>query len=178
MFLCIYGVWLGVLLRPCIKSNGMEDLECVSRKQHKHLRSWVIDRWKMTFRISCLCWSVMLSCCITRHPICQIWTAVVGGNCFAMPKMDLPPFKLHGRNTDASSHWSDLPDTSRGLTELIKCNCTKGCTGNCKCRSALLSCTELCKCKRVPVNGTKKKISRGHETNFIFLELSGIINCV
>ena len=40
------------------------------------------------------------------------------------PKMDLPPFKLHGRNTDASSHWSELPDASRGLRELIKCNYT------------------------------------------------------
>ena len=63
------------------------------------------------------------------------------------PKMDLPPFKLHGWNTDASPYWSDLPEASRGLRELIKCTCTKGCTGNCKCRGAPLPCTELCKCK-------------------------------
>ena len=63
------------------------------------------------------------------------------------PIMDLPPFENFGWNPDASPHWTDLPQASQGLRELIKCNCKKGCTGNCKCKCAPLPCTELCKCK-------------------------------
>ncbi len=63
------------------------------------------------------------------------------------PIMDLPPFTMYGWKSDASPHWTDLPQASRALRELIKCNCTKGCKGNCKCKRAPLPCTELCKCK-------------------------------
>ena len=63
------------------------------------------------------------------------------------PIMDLPPFEQFGWNADTSPHWTDLPQASQGLRELIKCNCTKRCTGNCKCKHAPLPCTELCKCK-------------------------------
>ena len=61
--------------------------------------------------------------------------------------MNLPSFEEYGWNADATPHWTDLPQASKGLRELIKCHCTKGCTGNCKCKRASLPCTELCQCK-------------------------------
>ena len=63
------------------------------------------------------------------------------------PVMDLPTFEGFGWNTNATPHWTDLPQASKGLRELVKCNCTKGCSGNCKCKRSSLPCTELCKCK-------------------------------
>ena len=78
-------------------------------------------------------------------------SAYFGGyvwGCSLTPKMNLPPFYLHGWNPDATPHWSNLEEASRGLRELIKCKCTKGCSGgNCKCRRAPLPCKELCSCK-------------------------------
>ena len=51
-------------------------------------------------------------------------------------------------NVDATPHWTNIPQASKGLRELIKCNCSKGCSsGNCKYKRASLLCTELCKCK-------------------------------
>ena len=44
-------------------------------------------------------------------------------------------------------HWTDLPQASKSLLEVVKCNCTEGCSGNCKCKRSSLPCTELCKCK-------------------------------
>ena len=70
----------------------------------------------------------------------------VWGN-LLIPMMNLPPFEMHGWKADATPHWTNLPQASKGLRELIKCNCKKGCTGNCKCRRASLPCTELCQCK-------------------------------
>ena len=76
--------------------------------------------------------------------------AYIGGYVWSsslLPIMDLPPIEEFGWNDDATPYWSDLPQASKGLRELIKCNCLKGCTGNCKCKRATLPCTELCKCK-------------------------------
>ena len=64
-----------------------------------------------------------------------------------IPMMNLQPFEKHGWNADATPHWTNLPQASKGLRELIKCNCKKGCTGNCKCKRASLPSTELCQCK-------------------------------
>ena len=46
-------------------------------------------------------------------------------------------------------HWSDLPEATLAIRDLIKCMCKsdKGCRGRCKCNQADLPCTELCKCK-------------------------------
>ena len=72
---------------------------------------------------------------------CYVW-----GN-YLIPVMNLPSYEAYGWKADATPHWTDLPQASKGLRELIKCNCIKGCTGNCKCKRASLPCTELCKCK-------------------------------
>ena len=42
--------------------------------------------------------------------------------------------------------WSTLAPASATCIELLRCVCTKGCHGRCKCRSASLKCTDLCKC--------------------------------
>ena len=76
--------------------------------------------------------------------------AYIGGYVWGsslLPVMDLPSFETYGWNADATPHWTNLPQASKGLQELVKCGCTKGCSGNCKCSRASLPCTELCKCK-------------------------------
>ena len=76
--------------------------------------------------------------------------AYIGGYVWGnslIPVMNLPSYEAYGWKADATPHWTDLPQASKGLRELIKCNCIKGCTGNCKCKRASLPCTELCKCK-------------------------------
>ena len=45
-------------------------------------------------------------------------------------------------------HWTDLPEASKHCSELIHCGCKKSCSPCCKCRSANLPCTDLCKCRR------------------------------
>ena len=42
--------------------------------------------------------------------------------------------------------WTTLPEASVSCAELIRCGCTKGCTGRCKCVKAALKCTALCSC--------------------------------
>ena len=42
--------------------------------------------------------------------------------------------------------WTNLPEASQSCHELLKCGCTKGCKGRCKCYKAALRCTALCKC--------------------------------
>ena len=70
-----------------------------------------------------------------------------------VPQMNLPSFEWYGYKDDATPHWTNLPEASRGVRELVKCNCLKGCKGNCKCTQMNLQlnwrqkCTELCKCK-------------------------------
>ena len=56
-----------------------------------------------------------------------------------IPIMNLPSFEMYGWNADATPHWTNIPQASKGLRELIKCNCSKGCSsGNCKCKRASL----------------------------------------
>ena len=45
-------------------------------------------------------------------------------------------------------YWTELPEATTVVRELIKCNCNpdKGCSGRCKCVKGALKCTELCKC--------------------------------
>ena len=45
--------------------------------------------------------------------------------------------------------WTDLPEATVALRELVKCECQNNtCRGNCKCiKTGALPCTELCKCK-------------------------------
>mgnify|MGYP001291673671 CR=1 FL=1 len=42
--------------------------------------------------------------------------------------------------------WTSLPEASKSCQELIKCGCKKSCRPPCKCATAGLPCTELCKC--------------------------------
>ena len=44
--------------------------------------------------------------------------------------------------------WSTLPEASKLCQELVKCGCKdeRGCKGRCKCLTAGMSCTALCKC--------------------------------
>ena len=46
-------------------------------------------------------------------------------------------------------HWTDLPEASVGVRDLVKCGCKNNtCRGNCKCiKTGDLPCTELCQCK-------------------------------
>ena len=76
--------------------------------------------------------------------------AYIGGHVLGSslhPMMNLPAFEDYGWNTDATPYWTNLSQASENLRELIKCGCTKGCTGRCQCKQASLPCTELCKCK-------------------------------
>ena len=66
------------------------------------------------------------------------------------PAPETPNPELWGWKRDAEGCyvpvWSHLQEASKSCSELISCSCKKGCRGNCKCRSARLPCTELCKC--------------------------------
>ena len=42
--------------------------------------------------------------------------------------------------------WSSLQPLSNSCSELISCQCKKGCTKRCKCHKACLPCTALCYC--------------------------------
>lgn len=43
--------------------------------------------------------------------------------------------------------WMTIPQASTVCTELLKCGCKKGCSGNCKCAKAFMKCTALCYCE-------------------------------
>ena len=65
------------------------------------------------------------------------------------PSPDVPSPKDWGYNLTPcgwTPHWTNLADASEACQEIIRCGCTKGCKTQCKCRSANLECTELCKC--------------------------------
>ena len=107
--------------------------------------------------------------------------AYIGGYVWGsslMPVMDLPSFEDFGWNADASPHWSDVPQASQGLRELIKCNCAKGCTRNCKCRRAPLPCTSMnfVNVKGV-VNGIRM-INRLELLSLVFLSHCSVFCCV
>ena len=55
-----------------------------------------------------------------------------------LPIMDFTSFERYGWNADATPHWTSLPKASKGRRELVKCGCTKGCSGNCNCDRASL----------------------------------------
>ena len=42
--------------------------------------------------------------------------------------------------------WTTLPEATKACRELLRCGCTKGCKGQCKCLKAALQCTALCRC--------------------------------
>ena len=42
--------------------------------------------------------------------------------------------------------WMTLPPAGQACRAVIKCGCTKGCKGQCKCHKSDLPCTTLCKC--------------------------------
>lgn len=43
-------------------------------------------------------------------------------------------------------YWTTLSQAKDSCYELIRCGCTVGCRGRCKCRKASLTCTGLCNC--------------------------------
>ena len=45
-----------------------------------------------------------------------------------------------------SPKWTSLPEASKCVRELVKCNCKKNCHRLCKCLKASLKCTQLCYC--------------------------------
>ena len=62
---------------------------------------------------------------------------------------DMPsPAEWGWKKNDDGWHpfWTVLPEASKGCRELIRCKCTKRCSGNCKCFRANLPCTGLCVC--------------------------------
>ena len=66
------------------------------------------------------------------------------------PSLDLPSPKDWGYTLTPSGwtpYWTDLPDAATSCQKLVHCGCIKGCKHQCKCRSANLLCTELCKYK-------------------------------
>ena len=52
-------------------------------------------------------------------------------------------------NSNLIPHWTDLPEATIAIRDLIKCSCKpeKGCRGRYKCVQSQFSCTELCCCK-------------------------------
>ena len=42
--------------------------------------------------------------------------------------------------------WMTQGEASQECRELVKCSCTKLCTGRCRCKKAELPCTEHCQC--------------------------------
>ena len=42
--------------------------------------------------------------------------------------------------------WTTLPEAAKICNELIRCGCTKRCTGRCRCKKSALPCTSLCSC--------------------------------
>jgi len=63
-----------------------------------------------------------------------------------LPKLEDWGWKLN--NGMPVPHWTELPEASSVVRELVKCGCNpvKGCSGRCNCLKADLMCTELCKC--------------------------------
>lgn len=64
----------------------------------------------------------------------------------------LPAFDKWGWEYDKRSNqwlpfWTTLADASKACAFLLHCGCTKACRGNCKCSSAGIRCTTLCKCE-------------------------------
>ena len=49
-------------------------------------------------------------------------------------------------------HWSDLPEVSEGCAFLIRCKCSVGCSGRCKCHKNGMRCTSLCNCQGMCLN--------------------------
>ena len=53
------------------------------------------------------------------------------------------------RQNDSSQwevKWMDLPPAGAACRAVVKCGCTKGCKGRCRCAKENLPCTMLCKC--------------------------------
>ena len=59
--------------------------------------------------------------------------------------MLLPLYTFYGFTEAGKPYWTDLPEASRAVRFLKKCNSKTGCTRNCGCKP--LACTELCGCK-------------------------------
>ena len=55
---------------------------------------------------------------------------------------------LGGGVANAQWHmkWMTFPPAGAACRAAIKCGCTQGCRGQCKCKKADLTCTMLCKC--------------------------------
>ena len=64
---------------------------------------------------------------------------------------DIPDFCEWGWHKDDSGGWqplwTTLSDASTACAILLRCGCLKSCTGRCKCNSAGVRCTSLCKCE-------------------------------
>ena len=46
------------------------------------------------------------------------------------PIMNFPPYMNFGWNADTTPYWTDLPQASKALRKLIRCNCTKSASDN------------------------------------------------
>ena len=49
-------------------------------------------------------------------------------------------------STEWNIKWMNLAPVGEACRAVIKCGCTKGCRGRCKCKKADLACTTLCAC--------------------------------
>ena len=71
---------------------------------------------------------------------------------FMIAHQRLPSPEVWGWKYESSNYipiWTDLPEASIAIRDLIKCKCNPelGCKQLCECNIAHLSCTELCRCK-------------------------------
>ena len=65
------------------------------------------------------------------------------------PKLPSPAFFGWMRNKELSKWiviWMSLPPAGAACRAVIKCGCTKTCSGRCRCANEKLPCTLLCKC--------------------------------
>ncbi len=77
----------------------------------------------------------------------QIQTITWKNSCMkSPPAQDPAEFSWSRENGKWSPCWTKLPQAAKSCYELIKCGCTRGCRGNCKCSKAHLKCTALCTC--------------------------------
>ena len=49
-------------------------------------------------------------------------------------------------STEWNIKWMNLAPAGEACRAVIKCGCTKGCMGRCKCKKADLACNTLCAC--------------------------------
>ena len=89
---------------------------------------------------------------LLKHVLRSAYIAGYVWGQFMIAHQRLSSPELWGWKYESSNYipiWTDLPEASIVIQDLIKCKCNPelGCKQLCKCNIAHLSCTELCRCK-------------------------------